>query len=340
MSPLIWARDLTKRYRIPSARPGFRGAVRQLFAPRYEEKIAVRDLNLTIEAGESVACLGPNGAGKSTTIKMLTGLLVPSGGELLVRGVVPHEHRQRNAQNVSVIFGQRTQLWWDLPVIDSLRLLGDIYQVPADRFRSNLDMCVDLLEIEPLLRLPARSLSLGQRMRCDLAAAFLHEPALLFLDEPTIGLDIAVKERVRKFIRKMNKEEGVTVLLTSHDLGDIEGLCDRILIIDKGRLLFDGSPSALGARFGQERVVHLALKDSVDSVEVRCNGVLSALGARIEQLSPREALVFFDPARSTAAAVIGALLPLVPTEDLRVTEPSMEAVIRKIYDGDTQEPFG
>jgi ABC-2 type transport system ATP-binding protein len=338
MSPQISTHSLSKRFRVAVKGPGLLGALGHLLRPRFQEKVAVEELDLAIEAGERVAFLGPNGAGKSTTIKMLTGIVTPTSGELRVCGLVPHQDRMRNARNISVIFGQRTQLWWDLPVRESLRLIADIYEVPPQRLRQNLDDCVDLLELGPLLALPTRTLSLGQRMRCDVAAALLHDPAILFLDEPTLGLDFTVKERVHQLIRHVNETRGTTVVLTSHDMADIEGLCERILIINQGRLAFDGSRETLNVRFRQERIVRVALKESMPEAGARCAAALSMAGVWIEQPDPRHVLLSFDPTLQSAAAIIGAVLPLLPAQDLRVEEPPLQAVIRKIYASPVRGP--
>ncbi|MEO7909959.1 MAG: ATP-binding cassette domain-containing protein [Roseiflexaceae bacterium] len=332
--PLIEARQLTKRFRLPLKSPGLAGAVKHLFRPHHEEKLAVDAINLQIEAGESVGYVGPNGAGKSTTVKMLTGILVPSAGEVRVHGLIPHRQRIENARNIGVVFGQRTQLWWDLPVQESLRLLGDIYEVPADRFARSLRECVELLDLEPLLRRPARQLSLGQRMRCDLAAALLHAPAILYLDEPTIGLDIAVKERIRQFIKRINHERGVTVLLTSHDLGDIEDLCQRLVMIDQGRIVFDGPIQAIKQRFGRERVVHLMLHDATpDALEIARQTLPELAPHCVQQLEPHHLAIQFDAADMTAAVIAGRLLAALPVDDLRIEERSIEAIIRQLYEG-------
>jgi viologen exporter family transport system ATP-binding protein len=335
--PLIEARQLTKRFRLPVKSPGLAGAVKHLVRPHHEEKLAVDSIDLQIEAGESVGYVGPNGAGKSTTVKMLTGILVPSAGEVRVRGLLPHRQRIENARNIGVVFGQRTQLWWDLPVQESLRLLGDIYEVPEARFARSLRECVELLDLEPLLRKPARQLSLGQRMRCDLAAALLHAPAILYLDEPTIGLDIAVKERIRQFIKRINHERGVTVVLTSHDLGDIEDLCQRLVMIDQGRIVFDGPIQAIKRRFGRERVVHLMLHDATLGAHEIARQALPELAPDcVQQLEPYHLAIQFDAAAMTAGVIAGRLLAALPVDDLRIEERSIEAIIRQLYEGTLQ----
>ncbi len=335
--PLIEAKGLTKRFRLAQKSPGLGGAVRHLFRPRYEEKLAVDRVDLCIEAGESVGYVGPNGAGKSTTVKMLTGIIVPSAGELRVRGLVPHRQRIENARNIGVVFGQRSQLWWDLPVQESLRLLGDIYEVPEDAFRRNLGEVIDLLDLEPLLRRPARQLSLGQRMHCDLAASLLHSPSILYLDEPTIGLDVAVKERIRQFVKHINRERAVTVLLTSHDLGDIEDLCSRLVMIDQGRIVFDGPLHEIKDRFGRERVVHLFLHHALEGAREEAAEALSGLpSVTIQQPEPHQISVQFDASQTTAGTIAGRLLSVLPVDDLRIDEPSIERIIRQLYEGTLQ----
>jgi ABC-2 type transport system ATP-binding protein len=337
MTPIIEARKLTKRFRLPIKSPGMIGALKHLIQPKFEEKVAVDDLDFAIEAGESVAYVGPNGAGKSTTVKMLTGILHPSAGEVMVRGLTPFAQRTANAHNIGVVFGQRTQLWWDLPVQEAFRLLGDIYRVPAATFAQTLSECVELLELEPLLRKPARQLSLGQRMRCDLAAALLHAPPILFLDEPTIGLDVAVKDRLRQFIKRMNRERNVTVLLTSHDLGDIEDICTRLLMIDQGRLVFDGPLRTIRDRFGRERVIHLVLTEASPSALTIAQHALPELpAAAIQQPLPHQITVRFDAGQLTAGAIASRLLTQLPVNDLRIEEPSIEGIIKQLYEGKLQ----
>jgi ABC-2 type transport system ATP-binding protein len=223
--------------------------LRTLFTREYDEVAAVDGISFSIGAGEAVGYLGPNGAGKSTMIKMLTGILVPTGGHLSVLGRVPHEQRMRNARDIGVVFGQRSQLWWDLPVIDSFALHQRIYDIPDKRYRENLDHFIDLLDLSSFLERAVRQLSLGQRMRCEMVMALLHDPKILFLDEPTIGLDVIAKDAVRKFLSEVNRERGVTLILTTHDLQDIEQICPRLIMVDEGHLLFDGAVLNFGPRW-------------------------------------------------------------------------------------------
>jgi ABC-2 type transport system ATP-binding protein len=332
--PLITARALTKRFQRPRKEPGLSGALRHIIRPNYEEKVALDAIDLAIEPGEMVGYVGPNGAGKSTTVKLLTGILVPSSGQVRVDGHAPHHSRIAIANRIGVVFGQRTQLWWDLPVQESFRLLGDLYQVSAQSFARTLAECVELLELGPLLRTPARQLSLGQRMRCDLAAALLHAPPILFLDEPTIGLDVAVKARIRSFIKTIQRERGVTILLTSHDLGDIADLCRRLVMLDQGRIVFDGPLDMITARFGRDRVVHLLLSEALPDAAATARAALpEILASAITQPEPHRLAIAFDAAQITAGAIAGRIFAQLPVADLRIEEPTIETIIGRLYTG-------
>ncbi|WP_190039322.1 ABC transporter ATP-binding protein [Streptomyces fructofermentans] len=283
---------------------------------------AVDSLSFTVERGEMVGYIGPNGAGKSTTIKMLTGILTPSGGRLRVAGIDPSRERTRLARRIGVVFGQRTTLWWDLPLIDSYALMRRMYRIPDARYAENLDRCVELLELGALLDVPVRQLSLGQRMRGDIAAALLHDPEVLYLDEPTIGLDVVSKAKVRTFLRELNTERGTTVLLTTHDLSDIEQLCRRVMVIDHGRLMYDGALAGLHAIGGSERTLVVDLERELPPIEVE-----SARVVRVE--GPRQWLAF--PAAASAAPLVARIAAAYPLMDLSVREPDIEAVISRMY---------
>jgi ABC-2 type transport system ATP-binding protein len=294
--PLIEVENLQKTFSVPVRHTGRFGAVKTLLSRQYRHVNAVDGVSFRLGAGEMVGYIGPNGAGKSTTIKMLTGILVPSGGRIVVDGRVPHQQRVEHVRRIGVVFGQRTQLWWDLPAIESFELLRFIYRIPLDRWRKNLHAFVDLLELGPFLDTPVRQLSLGQRMRADLAAALLHDPAILFLDEPTIGLDVVAKERIRQFLLQINHDRGVTVILTTHDLEDITRLCQRVVLIDHGRVIYDGGLEQLRARFGRQRTLVVDFDQEVNGLRVADADVVRREGPRV--------WLRFDREQTTAAALI------------------------------------
>ncbi|GGR97819.1 ABC transporter ATP-binding protein [Streptomyces nojiriensis] len=288
---------------------------------------AVDGISFEVARGEVVGYIGPNGAGKSTTIKMLTGILTPSGGRLRVAGIDPARERMRLAHRIGVVFGQRTTLWWDLPLKDSYGLMRRLYRVPRARFEENLERCVERLDLAELLDVPVRQLSLGQRMRGDIAAALLHDPEVLYLDEPTIGLDVVSKAKVRGFLRQLNEELGTTVLLTTHDLQDIEQLCERVMVIDHGRLMYDGLLGGLhaaGAAGESERTLVVDLERELAPISVA--------GARVVKVEgPRQWLAF--PAGASAAPLVAAVAADYPLVDLSVREPDIEDVIARMYAG-------
>ena len=284
---------------------------------------AVDGISFAIERGTIVGYIGPNGAGKSTTVKMLTGILVPSAGRIQVCGLVPTEQRIPLARRIGVMFGQRIQLWWDLPLVESFALFRHIYGVKADRYQENLAMFRELLELDPFLQTPVRQLSLGQRVRGELTAAMLHDPEVLFLDEPTIGLDVVAKQRVREFLLRANRERGVTVLLTTHDLADIERLSSRILIIDHGRLIYDGDIGALKARYGTERVLVVDLEESGPPLRLD--------DARVVRVEGPRQWIAFERERTSAAKLTAQVAAQAALRDLTVEEPEIEDVVRRIY---------
>ncbi|MFH0518829.1 ATP-binding cassette domain-containing protein [Streptomyces sp. M41] len=290
---------------------------------------AVDSISFTVARGEMVGYIGPNGAGKSTTIKMLTGILTPSGGRLRVAGLDPSRERTRLAHRIGVVFGQRTTLWWDLPLIDSYKLMHRMYRIPDGRYRENLDRLVELLDLGPLLDVPVRQLSLGQRMRGDIAAALLHDPDVLYLDEPTIGLDVISKAKVREFLREVNTERGTTVLLTTHDLQDIEQLCSRVMVIDHGRLMYDGPLAGLHEVGESERILVVDLARELPPIEAAPARVVKVEG-------PRQWLAF--PAAESAAALVARVAAEYPLVDLSVREPDIEAVIAKMLQASGRAP--
>ncbi len=324
MNAIISVKELEKHFKINKHHKGGLGAIRNLFSREFQLVKAVDQINFEVQKGELVGYLGPNGAGKSTTIKMLTGLLVPSGGELMVNGRIPWKERKTYVQRIGAVFGQRTTLWWDLPVIESLELIQHIYQIPDAQFKQNIAEFNQLLEMEPFLNTPVRSLSLGQRMRADICAALLHDPDLLFLDEPTIGLDVVAKERIRQFIQHINQTKGTTILLTTHDMADVQRLCSRVMIIDKGKLLFDGGLDQLQDQFGGKRELLVDFSEIYPDVSID--------GAEVSAFENGRATYQFERQEISASALIGRISSKFRIQDLSVREPDIEATIRRIYE--------
>ena len=316
--PVIQVEGVEKRFTVRRRRGRLRRERREV--------AAVDGIGFTIERGTLVGYLGPNGAGKSTTVKMLTGILVPSRGSIRVAGLDPSRQRVELARRIGVVFGQRSQLWWDLPLRDSFDLLRHIYRVPAERHRQNLERFTDVLALAPFLETPVRQLSLGQRMRGELTAALLHDPEIVFLDEPTIGLDVVAKAAVREFLADVNRERGVTVLLTTHDLADIERLCSRLLIIDHGHLIWDGGIDELKRAYGQERTLVVDLEEPAPPLEVA--------GARVVRSEgPRQWLAFRRD-EANAAELIGEVAARYRIVDVAIEETEIEEIVRRIYAAD------
>ena len=328
--PIIEVDGLVKEFRRPRRIEGAFGGIRTLLTRQYVSKRAVDGISFTVDEGELVGYLGPNGAGKSTTIKILTGILQPTAGRVLVDGVVPWRERKRNARNIGVVFGQRTQLWWDLPLRDSLELIGKLYGVDRARHDLNIGHFTELLGLGPFLDTPVRQLSLGQRMRGDLAAAMLPEPRILYLDEPTIGLDVVAKERIREFIATRNRDEGTTVVLTTHDLDDVERLCQRIVLIDGGSVLYDGAVEKLKTRYAPWRRLVVQLADGARWQGIDIEGV--------REVAPEDGAggegtvgLTFDPESTQSADVIAAVLARHSVTELSIVEPALEGVVHQIY---------
>jgi ABC-2 type transport system ATP-binding protein len=323
--PQIIVENLVKTFQVAEREPGMWGAVKGLFSRKTREVRALDGISFSIEPGELVGYIGPNGAGKSTTVKLLSGIMVPESGSATVLGRIPWKHRVETVREIGVIFGQRTQLWWDLPVTESFRLLRDIYRVPAaehDRTLAELD---SILGLSPLLATPVRQLSLGQRMRCELAGSLLHSPRILFLDEPTIGLDPDVKLSVRDFILRLNHEKGVTMVLTSHDMDDVTALCRRVMVLAEGKILMDGTVDDIRARVSRERrlVVDLADPD-LDVADP---------DARIVSRDRHRVTLSFDPEQVPAATLIARITARYPVRDLTVSDMPIEEVVARLFRG-------
>ena len=330
---IIHVSNLSKAFRVLKRKPGFMGGLRTLFSGEYETVRAVQDVSFEIAQGELVGYIGPNGAGKSTTIKMLTGILYPSGGEVTVAGLTPYRERIRNGKQIGVIFGQRSQLLWDIPPRDSFDLMRRMYAVPAERYQANLKQFTELLDLGALLDRPVRQLSLGQRMRCELVASLLHDPKVVYLDEPTIGLDVVAKERIREFILHLHQQRGVTIMLTTHDIADIEKLCKRVLIIDKGRLIYDGSLGAIKQQYGRQRRIIFTTVDGASPSGLEEE--LAALGDSI-QVAPGDegkVIVSFDPHHVAVSQLTRTIVNHHIVTDLAVEEADLEGIIRQIYSG-------
>ena len=328
MPPIVEVQDLRKDFRTFRRREGVLGAIQNLFVREYVTVRAVDGVSFSIEPGEMVGYIGANGAGKSTTIKVLTGILVPSGGRVVSNGYVPYRDRRRYTRHIGVVFGQRTQLWWDIAVIESFKLLKEIYEIPPADYQARLGLFLEILNLKEYLHTPVRKLSLGERMRCDLAASLLHNPPLLFLDEPTIGLDVVAKDRIREFLKEVNRRERTTVLLTTHDLSDIEQLCKRIIVIDRGKLLFDGQLGEMKSRLAKYNQIKFFLKDRAQIprvAEIATDGIISE---RVDELTY---LLRFDRSRHSSAEVIRHLVNTLEVSDILVEEEPIEDIVKRIY---------
>src|SRR6185436_20261410 len=335
---LIHIDNLTKYFRVLNRRPGLGGAFRDLFSADFRLVKAVDGISFDIDAGEIVGYIGPNGAGKSTTIKMMTGILKPTDGTLLINGHVPYTNRIQQAQIMGVVFGQRTQLWWDLPVIESFKILKEIYKVDQKTFDQHMGMFNELVGLKALYSQQARTLSLGQRMLCDITASFLHNPQVVFLDEPTIGLDISVKAKIRSVIKELNRERNTTIILTTHDLGDVEALCQRIIIIDKGKILYDGDIKKVNALFGAYRTIKVQIDGFNENTLALLRNKLTERFGKEHGIVVAETEEFWtdvtiDQARTPLSDVLGFVMSNFSVSDVRIVEISMENVVQQVYDG-------
>lgn len=326
---IIEVENLVKKYKTLQKQDGMFGYLKNLFKPEYKEFTAVKGINFSIQEGELIGYIGENGAGKSTTIKMLTGLLTPTSGKIVVNGLVPNENRIENNKKIGAVFGQKTQLWWDLPVIESFRLIKKMYKIPDGEYRRNLKRFTEILELEDLLDKQVKNLSLGQKMRCEIAATFLHNPKIVYLDEPTIGLDVLVKENIRKFIKDINKEKNTTVILTTHDLKDIEDVCDRIILLDKGQIIYDGEKQKFKDTYGKYVVAEFLVKDKkisiADNIKLANIEVLEEINNKLK--------IKFSHEETTIMKVMDEISKICIIEDIHMKEAELEDILKEIYKG-------
>ncbi len=333
MANIIEIQNITKEFKVLNRREGLKGSLLDLFSRDYSVVRAVDNISMTIQQGEIVGYLGPNGAGKSTTIKMMTGILEPTSGSILVDGNIPYQNRTKNAERIGVVFGQRSQLWWALPLVESFKILKDIYGVSDQDYNDMLALYQSLVDIEPLLHKPVRQMSLGQRTLSDILAAFLHNPRIVFLDEPTIGLDVSMKAKIRTLIHALNKEKHTTVILTTHDMGDVDALCQRIVIIDKGKMLYDNDIQHLRSFFGSYR-----------TLKIRMDGDLAQLAEKIAKELPHFTVsadeewisILVDEEKAKVMEVLHQLEASYEIRDMQLEEISTEEVIKKIYEEGVQ----
>ena len=327
---IINVENLKKEYKINVKKEGLAGAILSLFNPKYEIKEAVKGINFDIEEGEMVGYIGANGAGKSTTIKMLTGILTPTSGKILVNGLVPTKNRIKNNMKIGAVFGQRTQLWWDIPVIESYKLIQKIYEIPMETYKENLEYFSETLGLKELLHVPVRQLSLGQKMRCEIAAAFLHNPKIVYLDEPTIGLDFMVKGKIRKFIKQLNKDKKTTVILTTHDLQDIEEICSRIIIIDKGSIMFDGDLEEIKEEFSKHAFANILVKEVTQELQDILND--KNVGFELLSIDENNINIKFDRSQITIAGIFDKLSLHCSILDLSIQDVSIETIVKTLYE--------
>ncbi|XOK60473.1 ABC transporter ATP-binding protein [Paenibacillus elgii] len=335
MNLAIDVHRLRKEFKVQKNREGLKGAVRDLFRREYNQVAAVKDISFQIPQGEICGYIGENGAGKSTTIKMLTGILVPTSGDIRVGGFIPYKEREKFVRNIGVVFGQRSQLWWDIGVIESFQLLKKVYRVPDAEYRSRMDELVERLQLGELLNRPVRKLSLGQRMRCELAASLIHNPEILFLDEPTIGLDIMVKTEIREFLKSMNKRYGTTILLTTHDLQDIEALCSRVIMLDDGRIIYDGGLEELKERWGKGKEVILRFSEPVSLP--RLQELTAGLQVHWSLDNELTAKVWIPQQAASVSEVLSRVVGITTIEDIKILETNTDDIVREIYKSGSAE---
>lgn len=328
---LIEVTNLVKKYKISQKKNGILGYLKHLFNPKYIEHTAVNNISFKINKGELVGYIGENGAGKSTTIKMLTGLLTPTSGKILVNGIVPNEKRIQNNKQIGAVFGQKTQLWWDLPVIESFDLIKKMYEISENEYQKNLKKFTEILDLQDLLTKQVKSLSLGQKMRCEIAATFLHNPEVVYLDEPTIGLDILVKENIRKFIKDINKEKNTTIILTTHDLKDIEEVCDRIILIDKGSIIYDGEKETFKNKYGKHIIAEFIINNKKKNITLET----SDEDFEVLEENEKSLKIKFNHDQFTIVDIVKSISNYCEILDIHINEEGLEEILKNIYRGET-----
>ncbi len=328
---IIKVENLKKEFIIYEKEPGLKGVIKSFYNAKKIVKKAVDDVSFTIQQGEIVGYIGPNGAGKSTTIKMLTGILTPTSGEVRVDGIIPYQKRTVNAKKIGVVFGQRTQLWWDLPLIESFTVLKEIYQISDADYKERLAYFTELFGLNEFIKQPVRQLSLGQRMKADIVASLLHNPKLLFLDEPTIGLDVIAKENIRKTLKDIHEKYQTTIILTTHDLADIEELCDRIMMIDQGKIIYDGNLETIKAKFGSKKIVCFTLKNDAD-IDLKVFETLKQKDADLTcSIENNQLTVIFNKLKINVGDIIGPVLKETEVLDIDISDDHLENIIKAIY---------
>ena len=331
---MIEVKNVSKEFKKIIKEPGLKGSVKSLFHKKQEIVKAVDDISFTVEKGEILGFIGPTGAGKSTAIKMLTGILTPTSGEIMINGQIPYKNRKKYVKEIGVVFGQRTQLWWDLPLSETFTVLKEIYQIEDKAFKNRMDFLNQVLDLEPFIKSPVRTLSLGQRMRADIAASMIHNPKVLFLDEPTIGLDVVVKDNIRKAITEINQNEKTTIILTTHDISDIELLCKRIVMIDKGKKVYDGALDKMKEKYGKMREIHINLKSTEDMNKLAFAEKFDLLEDDLEvKLEGKKATVKFNSSKAQVSDMLSYILATITVKDIAVSEADIEEIIRRLYKG-------
>lgn len=335
MSNMIQVKNVSKEFKKIIKEPGLKGSVKSLFHKKTEIVKAVDDISFEVKEGEILGFIGPNGAGKSTAIKMLTGILTPTSGEIVINGQIPYKNRKKYVKEIGVVFGQRTQLWWDLPLSETFTVLKEIYQIEEKAFKQRMDFLNEVLDLQPFITSPVRTLSLGQRMRADIAASMIHNPRVLFLDEPTIGLDVVVKDNIRKAIAEINKNEKTTIILTTHDLSDIELLCKRIVMIDKGKKVYDGDLDHMKEKYGKMREIHINLKNEADIDKLSFAEKFALCDDDLEvNIDGKKAVIKFNASKAQVSEMLSYILGTITVKDIAVGEADIEEIIRRLYKGD------